>query len=509
MPNLVVRKIVVEGGIKDRHSRPPIGTLEQHGVNRALSLSSQIKTLPETAQLAAAWTQQMIEKGLGVTYLVTLNGQPGEIKGRIGDLPRGILEHTLLPNDLVARSEHVRRGDLQEAARILLTTEDPNNPGEPVMLKRFTPIETETINWATRKFQLNRKWAMFWAETRQGEKWEEAHPNPERCIFPWGILPHQPGMPADDYAQRGFEGLKARRSVRDPRRIIGFRWLNNGVRFAQTAERLLLNPMDPHYFAAMCREVVLHNSHLVPPVEGDAEDASFYGRPVIEGNTPDIGVRPSPTTSVLMQGTDAGAYYGAGKITPITLRVEEFAVRAAPGGGGNVKYSGNYAISMQASIAAKKAGFGEALWQFRGKVKEAGTANLGILTSNGEIISPSREEHDILPGITVDSVFELAPHLGFRPVWRHVTTEELMTNPSFIGLLCFGTAAVITPATLVHFAGREREFQVGEEFHRLYRGLTSLQKERFDDPSLAQVPRSFLEMVQRDWINVVTENAEI
>ena len=90
--------------------------------------------------------------------------------------------------------------------------------------------------------------------------------------------------------------------------------------------------------------------------------------------------------------------------------------RAARGGVGNVKCSGNYAVALKPLMEAKKQGFHDNLFLEletysedldSAILQEMSAANVFFVLKTGEIVTPSLDRGTILPGVTRDSVITL------------------------------------------------------------------------------------------------------
>ena len=121
-----------------------------------------------------------------------------------------------------------------------------------------------------------------------------------------------------------------------------------------------------------------------------------------------------------------GAYYPEG-FAPTKIYVTDEYCRAVPGGTGDCKAGANYAASLYASEIAKKMGYTQVLWLDaveRKYVEEVGTSNMFFVIGDELITSPLIGS--ILPGITRDSVIQLARSWGMKVAERRVSMDEVM-----------------------------------------------------------------------------------
>ena len=156
--------------------------------------------------------------------------------------------------------------------------------------------------------------------------------------------------------------------------------------------------------------------------------------------------------------------------------------RAARGGVGNVKCSGNYAVALKPLMDAKKQGFHDNLFLELETYKEEGSldsailqemsaANVFFVLKTGEIVTPSLDRGTILPGITRDSVItivnEFADDLKEAMVKstgqdsvtvssRDVTVGEVKSATE---AFCTGTAAEVVPIARLATGTDEEEFE--------------------------------------------------
>lgn len=107
----------------------------------------------------------------------------------------------------------------------------------------------------------------------------------------------------------------------------------------------------------------------------------------------------------------------------LNLHLETRRSRAARGGVGNVKCSGNYAVALKPLMEAKKQGFHDNLYlelETYDKessldsaiLQEMSAANVFFVLRTGEIVTPSLDRETILPGVTRDSVITLIQEFG-------------------------------------------------------------------------------------------------
>ncbi|QDP97254.1 branched-chain amino acid aminotransferase [Microlunatus elymi] len=304
----------------------------------------------------------------------------------------------------------------------------------------------------------------------------------DRQVRPYGPFQLDPAAAVLHYAQEIFEGLKAYRHANDS--IWLFRPDKNADRFTKSAERLAL-PVLPHEdFLASIETLVVTDQAWVP---GGGE-SNLYIRPFMFASETFLGVRPAKTVTYACIAGPAGAYFSHG-VQPVDIWVSSQYVRAAPGGTGAAKTGGNYASSLIAQQEAYDKGCDQVLFLDGAEkrwVEELGGMNIYLVTSDGELITPSLEG-TILEGVTRDSVLTLASEHGLQPVERRISIDELLDgirSGKITEMFACGTAAVINPVgSLVTEQGRVvvNDGASGRYTDELRRALLDVQYGRVED----------------------------
>jgi len=181
-----------------------------------------------------------------------------------------------------------------------------------------------------------------------------------------------------------------------------------------------------------------------------------------------------------------GPYYKNG-FNPISLFASTEFIRAAPGGTGNFKIGGNYSPTLLESGRVQKLGHSQVLWLFDKQITEVGTMNFFLFWTNTdgekELITPPLGSNLILPGVTRDSVLQLARDMKkFKVSEKILTIDELCLASNegrIIEAFGAGTAAVISPVKGIDYQGKYYAFptgdKVGELAQTLWNKLTSIQ----------------------------------
>jgi hypothetical protein len=105
-----------------------------------------------------------------------------------------------------------------------------------------------------------------------------------------------------------------------------------------------------------------------------------------------VSARRQPNGSCTRSSPPAGPYFSGG-LAGVTRWVSHRYTRAAPGGTGSAKCGGNYAVSLAAQVEATDSGCQQVLYLDQagghGRLEESGTMNLCLVTSTGELLTPS------------------------------------------------------------------------------------------------------------------------
>jgi len=171
-----------------------------------------------------------------------------------------------------------------------------------------------------------------------------------------------------------------------------------------------------------------------------------------------------PSSSYLFSviASPAGAYFSGG-IKPVTVWLCDDYTRAAPGGTGEVKCGGNYAAAFVAQQEAVANACDQVVWLDSAEhrwVEEMGGMNLFFVYGSGSgarIMTPVLTG-TLLPGITRDSLLQLAPQLGVPAVEGRISTDQWRSDSAsgeLTEVFACGTAAVITPVGKVKGPGGE------------------------------------------------------
>jgi branched-chain amino acid aminotransferase len=301
-------------------------------------------------------------------------------------------------------------------------------------------------------------------------------------IVPYGPFELEPSCMVFHYGQAIFEGMKAYLN-KDGEAVV-FRPFMNIKRLNRSAARLCIPQLDEDLVWEGLRKLLTIEKDWIPKTEG----TSLYIRPFVIATDPNLGVRPSHTYKFFIILSPVGAYYKEG-VKPVKIYVTDKYVRAAEGGVGFTKTSGNYAASLYAAEEAAKKGYTQVLWldaKERRYVEEVGTMNI-FFKIDGTLITAPLDRGTILGGVTRDSVIKLAEEMGCRVEQRYLSIQEVYDAHKAGRLeevFGTGTAAVISPVGLLNWNDNIIEInggRIGEVSQKLYDRITAIQYGREED----------------------------
>ncbi|MGD9364568.1 MAG: branched-chain amino acid aminotransferase [Desulfobacteraceae bacterium] len=261
-------------------------------------------------------------------------------------------------------------------------------------------------------------------------------------IEPYAPLILDPATMVLHYGQGIFEGMKAYRTGSGDVQL--FRPRDNFTRLNYSARKLCMPELNVDLALKALKDLLGIEKDWVPGAPG----TSLYIRPTMIATDPFLGVRASHTYRFYIILSPVGAYYAEG-FNPIKILVTREHVRAVRGGVGDTKTMGNYAASLLAGQKAAEAGYTQVLWLDgveQKYVEEVGSMNIFFVINN-ELITPELSG-SILPGITRDSVLELAGQWGVTVREQKIAIDDVLEAHragTLTEVFGSGTAAVISP----------------------------------------------------------------
>ena len=316
------------------------------------------------------------------------------------------------------------------------------------------------IDWANLGFAYMETEFRYEARFKNG-KWNEG------ALIKGGDFTINESACVLQYAQTGFEGLKAYRQANG--NIVLFRPDMNAKRFSDTCRRIMIPEISEKQFIDGVKKAVLANEDMVPPY---GVGASLYIRPFAIGFSPIIAVKPADEFLFRVFVTPVGPYFKGG-IKPVRLVVSDYD-RAAPVGTGHIKAGLNYAMSFYAGAQAQAQGFDMCLFldsKSRKYIEETMVTNIVFVTKDKTLVIPKSKT--ILPSITRQSLHSIAKNLGIKCIERKVRIDEI-SSFSECGLC--GTAAIIAPVASITHKGTETKFiGMGPLLTKLYETYQGIQ----------------------------------
>jgi branched-chain amino acid aminotransferase len=262
-----------------------------------------------------------------------------------------------------------------------------------------------------------------------------------------------------------------------------FRPRDNFHRLNHSARKLCIPEVDIEFVMSALKELLRVEKDWIPSAAG----TSLYIRPAVIATDPYLGVRASHSYLFFIILSPVGAYYAEG-FNPIKILVTREHVRAVRGGVGDTKTMGNYAASLLAGKKAQDAGYTQVLWLDgvdQKYVEEVGSMNI-FFVIDGELVTPALSG-SILPGITRDSVLQLAGQSNMAVSERKISIDEILDahqTGRLSEMFGSGTAAVISPVGQIKYEDRVLTIgdgTVGPVAQRFFDAIMDIQYSRVED----------------------------
>ena len=258
-------------------------------------------------------------------------------------------------------------------------------------------------------------------------------------IIPYEELIMDPSSSVLHYGQSVFEGMKAYKDDKD--QVFMFRPEENFKRLNNSAKRLSIPEFPKKYFFEALEVLLNFDKEWIIPGIGN----SLYIRPFIFANQACLQASPANKYKFLIICTPVKAYYS----DKVNVLIAEKYSRAASGGVGFAKASGNYAAQFYPTSLAQKKGYEQIIWTDANNheyLEEAGTMNIFFRIGDYLITAPNNDR--ILDGVTRKSIIKLCEFLKIKIQIRPIKVRELLTshkNNSLKEIFGSGTAVVILP----------------------------------------------------------------
>ena len=279
-------------------------------------------------------------------------------------------------------------------------------------------------------------------------------------IIPYQNLSLDPATCVFHYAFECFEGMKAYKNSEGQVRL--FRPEKNMARLNKSSARIALPNFTGKAFIELISKFAAMEARFIPAARG----YSLYLRPNMIGTQRTLGVGPPGSALLYMIASPVGPYYPTG-FRAVSLEATNYAVRAWPGGVGDMKLGANYAPCIVPQLQAAKRGFHQNLWLFGEEefVTEVGTMNFFAAIQDKETgkkkLMTAPLDGTILEGVMRDSVLDLARERlkpeGWEVEERKFTMAELASaadDGRLIEAFGTGTAAVVSPVRKISWKGR-------------------------------------------------------
>ena len=281
---------------------------------------------------------------------------------------------------------------------------------------------------------------MFACSYRDGE-WTE----PE--IVPYQDVTLSPSALVLHYGQSCFEGMKAYR-MQDGRINI-FRLERHHERLNKTLKRMCMPEISYSLFEDALSELVQLDSDWIPSAPG----SSLYIRPFMFATEAKFGIKVSEEYKFIIITGPVGPFYQK----PLKVKVERDFIRAARGGTGFAKCSGNYGGALYPSMLAKKEGYDQVIWTdsvYNRYIEESGTMNVMFVIDDVLITPPLSDS--IIDGVTRDTILQMARDRDIPCLEKPISADELITafeNGSISEAFGTGTAVVVAPIQTIGING--------------------------------------------------------
>ncbi|MDO4791666.1 MAG: branched-chain amino acid aminotransferase [Buchananella hordeovulneris] len=311
--------------------------------------------------------------------------------------------------------------------------------------------------------------------------WQSSTGWSEHRLEAFGPKAISPAASVLHYGQEVFEGLKAYRH--EDGSVWTFRPTWNAARLNASARRMALPEIPVEDFLASIVDLVRKDEAWVPTGEG----SSLYLRPFMYASEPFLGVRAAKTVVYDLIASPCGPYFKGG-FHPVSIWVTDEYHRAAVGGTGAAKTSGNYAASLLPQLEAAERGFDQVCYldSTNTYLEELGGMNVFVVGKDGTVRTPALTG-TILEGCTRNSIIQLLRDRGVDVREEHIALDWLagaLESGEVTEMFACGTAAVVT--AIGRLAGRGFDVRVGdgepgELTQSIYTELTSIQLGKLPD----------------------------
>lgn len=282
-------------------------------------------------------------------------------------------------------------------------------------------------------------------------------------IIPFGDISISPTCLALHYGQSVFEGLKAFRMENGNVSI--FRPEKHYERFMKSMKRMCMPEIPRELFMSGLQQLINIDRDWIPESKGSA----LYIRPIVFASEGRFGVKISDEYRFIIFTGPTGPMFQQA----LRVKVETEYSRAARGGTGSAKCSGNYGGAFYPTRMAREQGYDQVLWTDANEhvnIEESGMMNVMFVIDDVLVTPPLSDS--ILDGVTRDSLLTIAKDLGIGVEERMVSVEELSSafrKNSISEAFGAGTAAVVSPIETINIRGIDHHLPAYNEKAVMFR----------------------------------------
>ncbi|MBT5953356.1 hypothetical protein HOG98_01415 [bacterium] len=388
-----------------------------------------------------------------------------------------------IPEQIIRNTEKIFHSSLRKQSTIV---KPPSEVRQVLKLwdKAAEPVDPKTLDFPNLGFKHRAvpHWALTILSKDLGDKWV----GPEKMAWDEKVIDIHNTNP---YGVHGFEGTKCYRDAKGNVNL--FRPDENWKRFNSTLSFTGVNtPLPKDLFIDGLKMVARENPDHVPP----HKVGSGYMQIKFIDPTPFLGVDTSGDCLVSTMITPAGHYFPNG-LEPVHMVLSDN-LRALQGTGSN-KVAGNYAptILQKRNLLSRLNDQGihdvrDLLYTsvettnapvLARNITEFRAGNLiAVYIENGIPTLVSPESDEVLPGITRNSLLELAMYKGWNVSRDKLTVQDLLEADE---VMATGTAVVTTPVGKLTYRDDNGKFktavfnnnEVGSIAKELYDSLIDIQ----------------------------------
>lgn len=196
-------------------------------------------------------------------------------------------------------------------------------------------------------------------------------------------------------------------------------------RAARDAKRLGCNGVSKDMLSDMLRDHLDGDLRFIPAL-GNPAGNRYYIRFAAFPNVTGPKLR-GQDRAIMLMGTPIGDYKGAEK-----LKVHVLGERPVVPGLGATKANTNYAEAVRQAAPYSNRGYHEVLFTRHDALQEGVSANVGVVIygagrdNKDLLLTPDPELMNVLPGVTMQSICELAMHYGLDVRPSHVSLKEAL-----------------------------------------------------------------------------------